>query len=353
MKTNTVRLGNVSIGGESPVSIQSMTNLPISQVSKTIQQINRLSDVGCDIIRLAIKDDEAISYLREVVKKSKLSVEADIHFNYRLAIESINAGVDGIRLNPGNISEISHIKEIVRLAKKKDVPIRVGINSGSLPKKFSNYQDKAKAMVLAALGYIEVLKSNKFSQIIVSLKASDVLTTVRANRMFSKKSRYPIHLGITATGLWEVGSVKSAIGIGSLLLDGIGDTIRVSLTADPTKEVIVAKTILSALGIRKFGPEVIACPTCGRCEIDVEKIAEKISSYIAGLGKTALKIPVNTIAVMGCVVNGPGEAKDADIAVCGGKKCAVVYKNGHMLKKVQEKDILNYTIDLINEKIPV
>ena len=334
--TRQIRVGRLKIGGGAPVSIQSMTKTDTRDVSATVRQIKGLEKAGCEIVRVAIKDFEAASAIKAIKRKINLPLVADIHFDYRLALCAIENGADKIRLNPGNIYKENEIKEVVRLAKKKKIPIRVGANSGSIRLKAQGSRLKAEDMVKPVLDYIKILERMDFYDIIVSLKASDVVSTIEAYKLFSKKSKYPLHLGITAAGPVSTGIVKSAIGIGSLLLDGIGDTIRVSLTGDPLEEVIAAKNILQALNLRNFGPEIISCPTCGRCQVDLQNIAEQISSRLKGQGcKEQIKI-----AIMGCEVNGPGEAKEADIGIACGKGTGVIFKKGRIIKRVKEKDIV-------------
>ncbi|HAZ09772.1 MAG TPA: 4-hydroxy-3-methylbut-2-en-1-yl diphosphate synthase [Candidatus Omnitrophica bacterium] len=337
-----IKVGNIKIGGGAPVSIQSMTKTDTRDIPGTIRQIKELEKSGCEIIRVAIKDLEAARAIKAIKRKINLPLVADIHFDYRLALRAIENGADKIRLNPGNIYKEDEIKEVVKLAKKRKIPIRVGANSGSIRDKGKS---AAESMVKSAIDYIKILERMDFYDIIVSLKASSVLSTIEAYKLFSKKSKYPLHLGVTAAGPVSTGIVKSSIGIGALLLDGIGDTIRVSLTGDPVEEVIAAKNILQALELRNFGPEIISCPTCGRCQVDLQSIAEQISSRLKAQGSRekynlfprALSFK---IAVMGCEVNGPGEAKEADIGIACGKGTGVIFKKGKLIKRVKEKDIV-------------
>ncbi len=340
-----IKVGNVKIGGGAPISIQSMTKTDTRDVLATAKQVKELERSGCEIIRVAVKDFEAAKAIKAIKRKINLPLTADIHFNYKLALCAIENGADKIRLNPGNIYKENEIKEVVKLAKKRKVPIRVGVNSGSIPSPFPlpigervrvRGRNSADIMVKAALDYIKILEGMDFYDIIVSLKASSVLSTIEAYKLFSKKSKYPLHLGVTAAGPVSTGIVKSSIGIGALLLDGIGDTIRVSLTGDPVEEVIAAKNILQALELRNFGPEIISCPTCGRCQVGLEKIAEQIRSMLEVQGsRQNVKI-----AIMGCEVNGPGEAKEADIGIACGKGTGVIFKKGKIIKRVKEKDIV-------------
>ncbi len=349
--TKQIRAGNIKIGGRAPVSIQSMAKTDTRDIPATVKQIRELEKSGCEIIRVAIKDFEAAKAIKAIKRKINLPLVADIHFDYRLALAAIENGADKIRLNPGNIHKENEIREVVMVAKKRKIPIRVGANSGSLkiipsPKpspqrgegRVRGY-NLAEDMVKSVLEYIKLLERMDFYDIIVSLKASDVRSTIEAYRLFSKKSRYPLHLGVTAAGAVSMGVVKSSIGIGALLLDGIGDTVRVSLTGDPVEEVIAAKNILQALGLRNFGPEIISCPTCGRCQVNLQRITKEHDARCSMLDalkpRQALKI-----AVMGCEVNGPGEAREADIGIACGKGTGVIFKKGKILKRVKEKDIV-------------
>ncbi|MDP2920992.1 MAG: flavodoxin-dependent (E)-4-hydroxy-3-methylbut-2-enyl-diphosphate synthase [Candidatus Omnitrophota bacterium] len=348
INTKQIRVGDVRIGGGAPVSIQSMTKTDTRDVSATVRQIKELEKAGCEIIRVAVKDFQAAEAIKDIKRKIKIPLVADIHFDYRLALIAIEMGADKIRLNPGNIYIEEEIREVVKSAKKRKIPIRVGANSGSIPvqlRKLPNGatcevgQGKEGKMVKSVLDYIKILERMDFYDIIVSLKASDVTSTVEAYRLFSKRSKYPLHLGVTAAGPVSTGTVKSSIGIGALLLDGIGDTIRVSLTGDPSEEVIAGKNILQALNLRNFGPEIISCPTCGRCQVDLQKIAERIQLRITNSERRTTKIAGLKVAIMGCEVNGPGEAKEADIGIACGKGSGVIFKKGKIVKRVKEKDI--------------
>jgi (E)-4-hydroxy-3-methylbut-2-enyl-diphosphate synthase len=358
--TRQIKVGGVKIGGGAPIVIQSMTKTDTRDVSKTIKQIKELEDAGCEIVRVAVRDFEAAKAIKDIKKKTRIPLAADIHFDYRLALRAIENGADKIRLNPGNIHRAEEIGEIVRLAKKRKIPIRVGVNSGSIRGKgprTTRVRDRqesrvkgnivVESMVKSAMDYIKILERMDFCDIIVSLKASDVVSTVKACRLFSKKSDYPLHLGITAAGPVSTGIIKSSIGIGALLLEGIGDTIRVSLTGDPVEEIIAAKNILQALGVRKFGPEIISCPTCGRCQVDLQKIAEQIQSRTTNDERRTTKMSNLKIAIMGCEVNGPGEAREADIGVACGKGSGVIFKKGKIIKRVKEKDIVKELLEEI------
>jgi len=339
--TRQIKIGGIKIGGGAPVSIQSMAKTDTRDVSGTARQIKELEKAGCEIIRVAIKDFEAAEAIKAIKRKINLPLVADIHFDYRLALCAIENGADKIRLNPGNIYKEDEIKEVIKLAKKRKIPIRVGANSGSIRNRVKCGEQRAKDLAESVLDYIKILERMDFYDIIVSLKASDVISTVEAYKLFSKKSKYPLHLGVTAAGAVSTGVVKSSIGIGALLLDGIGDTIRVSLTGDPVEEVIVAKNILQALGLRNFGPEVISCPTCGRCQVDLQDIVEKIESSVKSQAASCRRrLTSCKIAIMGCEVNGPGEAKEADIGIACGKGSGVIFKKGEIIKRVKEKDIV-------------
>ncbi|MCX5693484.1 MAG: flavodoxin-dependent (E)-4-hydroxy-3-methylbut-2-enyl-diphosphate synthase [Candidatus Omnitrophica bacterium] len=334
--TKQIKVGNVKIGGGAPVTIQSMTKTDTRNVQATVKQIKELEKSGCEIIRVAVKDFEAAKAIRAIKRKIKIPLVADIHFDYRLALSAIENGADKIRLNPGNIYKEDEIKEVVKSAKERKIPIRVGANTGSIKLKIRSNAQRAENLVKSVLDYIKILERMDFYDIIVSLKASDVLSTIEAYKLFSKKSKYPLHLGVTAAGPVSTGIVKSSIGIGALLLDGIGDTVRVSLTGDPIEEVIAAKNILQALELRNFGPEIISCPTCGRCQVNLKSIAEEIDWRMIPYRKKQIKI-----AIMGCEVNGPGEAKEADIGIAFGKGAGVIFKKGRIIKRVKEKEAVN------------
>ncbi|MDP8229599.1 MAG: flavodoxin-dependent (E)-4-hydroxy-3-methylbut-2-enyl-diphosphate synthase [Candidatus Gorgyraea atricola] len=328
--TKQIKVGKVKIGKGAPIVIQSMAKADTKDVRATVKQIRQLEKAGCEIVRVAVKDFEAAAAIKQIKKRIKVPLVADIHFDHRLALLAIQNGADKIRLNPGNIHKEEQIIEVAKAAKRARVAIRVGVNSGSVK----------GGMVKSALDYIKILEKAKFYDIIVSLKASDVVMTIKAYREFSRKSKYPLHLGITAAGPVSTGLVKSSIGIGALLLEGIGDTIRVSLTADPCEEVIAAKNILQALGLRRFGPEIISCPTCGRCQVDLQSIVKEVEDYITHYTLHITQTRWPKIAIMGCEVNGPGEAKDADIGIACGKKSGVIFKKGKVIKRVKEKNIV-------------
>lgn len=334
-KSRPVKIGNVIIGGGFPIAIQSMTNTDTRNIKSTVKQIQQLTIEGCDIIRVAVPDEEAAKKLREIKSKISIPLVADIHFQYKLALEAIHQGVDKIRINPGNIGEDWKVREITQAAKSAGIPIRIGVNSGSLPKDLlEKYgHDNPEGFVLAALRQIEILENNDFHDIVISLKSTNVNTVYWAHMMMAEKTDYPFHLGITEAGTLQTGVIKSAIGLGSILINGIGDTIRVSLTADPMEEVKTGKAILKALELKKEGVEIISCPTCGRCQIDLISLAESIVKKTRHY-KTHLKV-----AVMGCVVNGPGEASAADVGIAGGDGLGILFKKGEIIGKVPEKDL--------------
>ncbi len=344
-KTRQISIGSVKVGGDAPISVQSMTKTDTRDILKTVRQIRRLEEVGCEMVRVAVVDEEAARAITEIKKRIRIPLIADIHFHPRLALRAIESGADGLRINPGNIGGRERLKSIVMEAKGRSIPIRIGVNSGSLEKEFLNRfgGTTPEAMVSSALRTIEWMEDLGFHLIKVSLKASDALRTVEAYRLFSKKSDYPLHLGVTEAGKGSGAIVKSSIGIGLLLREGIGDTLRVSLTGDPVEEVRVGYEILRALNIRKRGVEIISCPTCGRCEVDLTHLVQKVER---GVKKMATPL---TLAIMGCVVNGPGEAKEADIGVAGGKGVGVLFKKGKVIRKLKEKDFVSVLLKEIYE----
>jgi (E)-4-hydroxy-3-methylbut-2-enyl-diphosphate synthase len=338
--TRSIRLGNLTVGGGSPISIQSMTKTDTRDRKSTIAQIEELAKIGCQIIRVAVPDEEAAEALFDIKRRCPIPLVADIHFNFRLALRAVEAGVDGLRINPGNISGKQKIAEIVSAAKDHGIPIRIGVNSGSLEKslleKFG--EASAEAMVESALSQVHLLEKMGFSAIKISLKASDVPRTVRAYRLLSEECDYPLHLGITESGTIASGTVKSAVGLGILLAEGIGDTIRVSLTAPPHEEVKVASKILKSLELTEGGVDLVSCPTCGRCQIDVIDLAQKVEDALADI-RASIRV-----AVMGCAVNGPGEAGDADLGLAGGKREGLLFKGGEVLRKVKEKEFFSVLV---------
>ena len=341
-KTQQICIGPVKIGRDAPISVQSMTKTDTRDIGKTVRQIRLLEEVGCEIIRVAIVDEEAARAVAEIKKRIRIPLVADIHFHSHLALRAIESGADGLRINPGNIGGRDRLRPIVTAARNRSVPIRIGVNSGSLEKDLLKRFGGAtpEAMVSSALRTIEWMEDLGFHLIKISLKASNVLRTVEAYRLFSKKSDYPLHLGVTEAGKGSAAIVKSSLGIGLLLSEGIGDTLRVSLTGDPVEEVRVGYGILRALDIRKRGVEIISCPTCGRCEIDLARFVERVER-----GVRKISTPLS-VALMGCVVNGPGEAKEADIGIAGGKGAGVLFKRGKVVRRLKEKD---FVFVLLNE----
>lgn len=344
-----VSCGGVKIGGDAPVSIQSMTNTKTCDVEATLAQINALEQAGCQIVRLAVPDMESAAAFRKIKMRAKLPLVADIHFDYRLALASIEAGADKIRINPGNIGSEDGVKQIAVQAAKHHIPIRVGVNSGSLEREILKKYGGVTAEGLAesALKNVAMLEHYGFDDIVISLKSSDVKINYQAYRIVSRRSDYPLHIGVTEAGTPARGKIKSAAGIGALLLAGIGDTLRISLTADPAEEVIFAKELLEAIGIRKNAVEIVSCPTCGRTEVDLASIAGEIERRIAMLGMEGMQ-PLK-IAVMGCAVNGPGEAKEADFGVACGKGKGVIFSAGEIIKTVKEEEIADEIIKLAGE----
>lgn len=343
-KSKQIQIGNVKIGGDAPISVQSMCNTDTRDVDKTLAQIIGLTDAGCEIVRLAVLNKDAASSIKDIVKNSKIPVIADIHFDYRLAIECINNGIHALRLNPGNIGNLENIKKVVSLAKQQQIPIRIGINAGSLEKEF---QDKnitlAEKMVKSAQKHIKILENLDFDLIKVSLKSSDVLTTIEAYKLIAEKIDYPLHLGVTEAGTLKSGLVKSSVGLGSLLSLGIGDTIRVSLTENPVEEIFAGFEILKSLGLRQKGVNFISCPTCGRCQINLIDLAKQVEEKFKSIDK-----PI-TIATMGCPVNGPGEAKHADFGIAGGINEGYIFQKGEIIAKVPEGEILAKLEEIIKK----
>ncbi len=344
-ETRKVWVGDVPIGGGEPISVQSMTKTRTEDIEATVSQIRRLELAGCEIVRMAVPNPEAASALREIKKSVSIPLIADIHFHHKLAMEALHAGADKLRINPGNIGAQWKVEEVAREAKERKVPIRIGVNSGSLEaglkKKYGT--PTAQALVESAERHMRILQDFDFHDIVVSLKSSDIPTMMEACRLFSRRSDCPLHLGVTEAGLPGHGSVRSAVGLGSLLSQGIGDTLRVSLAGDPVREVEVGFQILKSLGLREHGPTVIACPTCGRCEIDLLSIAEEVEERARGLD-----MPLK-IAVMGCVVNGPGEAEEADVGIAGGKGVGLVFRRGEVVRKVDEASLVEALFEEIEK----
>ena len=349
-KAKIIKVGNIYIGGKNPVAIQSMLKNKTAEVEKSIRQIKQLELSGCEIVRVAIKDIADAKAIKKIKQKINIPIVADIHFNWRLAIEAIDNGADKIRLNPGNIYKRQEIKEIVRALKFNKIPLRIGVNSGSLRRLNSKSASIPQLLVASALNYIKVIEGLKFYDIVLSLKASNTLDTIEAYRKIARLCAYPLHLGVTATGSPQAGMIKSAIALGVLLLEGIGDTIRVSLTEKPQQEVKVARAILEALGLRCFNHQIISCPTCGRCEVDLIRLVKELEGTLSRLPVASFKLPIK-IAVMGCVVNGPGEAKEADLGIAFGKKDGLLFKEGKTVRKISSGrciDVLLKEIHALN-----
>lgn len=335
-QTIKLKIGNREVGGDAPITVQSMTNTDTRDVKATVEQIKMLQDHGCEIIRLAVLNSDAAAALKEIKKHVEIPVIADIHFDYRLAIQSIESGVDALRLNPGNIGKQEFVEKVVKLAKINSVPIRIGVNAGSLQKDIDALDlPLSEKMVMSALRHIKILEDLDFNLIKVSLKSSSVMTTIEAYRKMSEAVRYPLHVGVTESGTLKNGTIKSSVGIGTLLSEGIGDTIRVSLTENPVEEVILGYEILKALEIRQKGINFISCPTCGRTQIDLINLAKEVQKRFENYDKNI------TIAVMGCAVNGPGEAKHADYGIAGGIGEGYIFKKGEILLKVNEDELLD------------
>ncbi|MGM0395524.1 MAG: flavodoxin-dependent (E)-4-hydroxy-3-methylbut-2-enyl-diphosphate synthase [Bacillota bacterium] len=335
-ETRKIRIGNVFIGGDAPISIQSMTNTPTSDIQKTLDQMKRLEEAGCDIVRSAISTVEDAKAIREVKKHISMPVIADIQFDYRLALESIRQGIDGLRINPGNIGSLEKVKEVVKACKAENISIRIGVNSGSVKREYLEKYNGVNehSMVESAMEQVRLLEDLDFHDIKVSLKASSVPLTIKSYTLMSEMCNYPLHLGVTEAGTPWRGTIKSSIGIGALLAMGIGDTIRVSLTGDPVDEVKVGKEILKSLGLRNEGVEFISCPTCSRTHIDLISLAQEVEKRLENIKK-----PIK-VAVMGCAVNGPGEAREADIGIAGGNGEGLIFRKGVIVRKVPEENLL-------------
>ncbi len=336
-KTRQIHIGDIPIGGGAPISVQSMTNTKTTDTEATVSQINALAGAGCDIVRLAVPDMRAAENLGNIIRRVNVPLVADIHFDYRLALEAIDQGIASLRLNPGNIGSEDRVRKVVEKAKAHRIPIRIGVNAGSLDKvlleKYGGVTPEA--LVESAMQHIRILESMDFYDMKISLKAHDVPMTIAAYRLMSDTVDYPLHLGITEAGTANTGIIKSAVGIGALLAEGIGDTFRISLTGDPVTEVKVAREILKALGLRAYGATLVSCPTCGRTEIDLPAIAAQVEKKLSSVKK-----PIQ-VAVMGCVVNGPGEARDADIGIAGGKGVGLVFRKGEIIRKVPEGELVD------------
>jgi len=342
-----IKVGSLLIGGGAPISVQSMTNTDTCDVSATISQIKRLQSAGCELVRVAVPNIKSASVIGEIKANISIPLVADIHFDYRLALKAIEQGIDKLRINPGNIGDKEKIKMVVESAMKNGVPIRIGVNSGSLEKDLLEKYGHAtpEAMVESAMRHVKILEEFGFYDIVISLKASDPLRTIETYRLISDRVDYPLHLGVTEAGTVFAGSIRSAVGIGVLLSEGIGDTIRVSLTDDPVQEVRAGYEILKSLGLREHGVTIVSCPTCGRTQIDIIKIAKEVEARLSDIEK-----PIK-VAVMGCVVNGPGEAMDADIGIAGGKGLGLLFKKGEKVRTIPEEQLVNVLVDEVRKMI--
>ena len=342
--TKQIQIGNVKIGGDAPISVQSMCNTDTCDIEATLRQLREFADRGCEIARLAVLNEDAACAIKDIVKKSPLPLVADIHFDYRLAIECLNNGIHALRLNPGNIGKRENVEKVVKLAKINQTPIRIGVNGGSLEKNLIDAEmPLSEKMVQSALGHIKILEDLDFDLIKVSLKSSDVMTTIDAYRSIAEKIPYPLHLGVTEAGTMRQGLIKSSIGLGTLLAEGIGDTIRVSLTEDPVEEVTAGFDILKALGLRKRGVNFVSCPTCGRTRIDLISLAKKVEERFKDI-----EAPI-TIATMGCAVNGPGEARHADFGIAGGVGEGLIFQKGEIIAKVPESELLDKLEEIVRK----
>lgn len=342
--TRKIKVGNIFVGGDSPISVQSMTTTDTRDPKSTIEQIKRLEEAGCDIVRIAVPDMVAAKCISQIKEGINIPLVADIHFDYKLALEAVDQGIDAIRINPGNIGSIEKVKSVVDACKSNQIPIRIGVNGGSLDKKLLEKYGSAtpEAMVESALEHIKILEDLDFRDIVISLKSSDIITSVSAYRLLSDKVDYPLHLGITESGGIKKGTIKSSIGIGMLLVDGIGDTIRVSLTGDPVEEIKVGKEILRSIGLLNDKIKIVSCPTCGRCQIDLIKLANEVEGKIENIEKNI------TVAIMGCAVNGPGEAREADIGIAGGNGEGLLFKKGEIIRKIPQSDIVSTLLEEID-----
>lgn len=339
-----IEIGNIKIGSGNPISVQSMCNTDTRDIEATLKQINQMAEKGCELVRLAVLNKDAADAIKNIAKKSPIPLIADIHFDYRLAIQCINNGIDALRLNPGNIGKRENVEKVVTLAKQQNIPIRIGVNAGSLEKELIDKDiPLSEKMVISALGHIKILEDLDFDLIKVSLKSSDVLTTIEAYRSIADKIPYPLHLGVTEAGTLRGGLIKSSVGLGTLLAEGIGDTIRVSLTENPVEEVTAGYEILKSLGLREKGVNFVSCPTCGRTQIDLIGLAKKVEEKFKNL-----QAPI-TIATMGCAVNGPGEARHADFGIAGGINEGYIFKKGEIIAKVPENQLLEKLQEIINK----
>lgn len=347
-KTRKVWIGSVPVGGDAPISVQTMTKTKTNDVQGTLEQIRRAAEEGCDIVRVTVNDKEAAAAMADLVKGSPIPIVADIHFNHVFALESMKAGVAKVRINPGNIGSIERIHEVLRLAKEREIPIRIGVNSGSLEEDIleKHGYPTAEALYESAMRHAGICEDFGFSDVIISVKSTDVKLMIEAYRYLAERTDYPLHLGVTEAGTTKVGTIKSSVGIGTLLAEGIGDTIRVSLTDEPWKEVEVGKEILRSLGLASRNIEIIACPTCGRLEVDLFKITAELEERLQGIKK-----PVK-IALLGCVVNGPGEASEADIGIAAGKGVGILYRKGEVVRRLKEEEIIDTVVEEVMKFVP-
>lgn len=343
-KTKVVTVGNLKIGGDNPITVQSMTTTDTRDVDSTVAQIKGLEEVGCDIVRVAVPNMEAAKKLGDIKKQINIPLICDIHFDYRLALESIKQGVDGVRINPGNIGDIDRVKMVVEKCRERNLKIRIGVNGGSLEKELlEKYGNTPQAIVESALNHVKILEDLNFENTVISLKSSDVFKTLEAYELISKKVDYPLHVGITESGSVKRGTIKSSIGIGALLMKGIGDTIRVSLTGDPREEIFVGKEILRSLDLLNDRIKIVSCPTCGRCNINLINIVNEVEQKIGKMDKNL------TVAIMGCAVNGPGEAREADIGIAGGTGEGLLFKKGEIVKKIKGDKLVEQLIEEIEK----
>lgn len=347
-KSRKVYVGGVPIGGDAPITVQTMTKTKTADIEGTLKQIKEAEEAGCDIIRVTVNDKEAAEAIKEIVRRSNIPIVADIHFNHIFALKAIDAGVAKVRINPGNIGSEERIKEVLRKAKERKIPIRIGVNSGSLEEEIleKHGYPTAEALFESAMKHVKICEKYGFEDIVISVKSTDVKLMIEAYRLIAERTDYPLHLGVTEAGTTRVGTIKSAVGIGTLLAEGIGDTIRVSLTDDPVKEVEVGKEILRSLGLATRNVEIIACPTCGRLEVDLFLITNKLEAAVKDIKK-----PVK-VALLGCVVNGPGEASEADIGIAAGKGVAILYRKGEVVRKIKEEEIVDVLLEEIKNFQP-
>lgn len=347
-KSRKIFVGGVPIGGDAPISVQTMTKTKTSDIEATVKQIKQVEEAGCDIVRVTVNDKEASESMKEIVRRSNIPIVADIHFNHVFALQSIDAGVAKVRINPGNIGSEERIKEVLQKAKARKIPIRIGVNSGSLEEDIlgKHGYPTAEALFESAMRHAQICEKYGFQDFAISVKSTDVKLMIDAYRLIAERTDYPLHLGVTEAGTTRIGTIKSAVGIGTLLAEGIGDTIRVSLTDDPVKEIEVGKEILRSLGLASRNVEIIACPTCGRLEVDLFTITNKLEEAVKDIKK-----PIK-VALLGCVVNGPGEASEADIGIAAGKGIAILYRKGKVIKRIKEEEIVDVLLEEVKNFQP-